>query len=531
MIRALVVDDEEVAREELAEALKFEGIEVATASSAQAALIRLADAKASGQPFDVVLLDIVMPQQNGDEIVPVIHQRYPFMTIIMVTAFATVSTAVETLFHGAYQYLTKPVKPVHLISVLRAGLAQKRLAKLRDTMHFSPESDDWRFNIAEIIRDAFPATHFFLAILSSDDTALRIEHGCDAQGNDALNGTSLPPASRLLPVVFRQQETVRINRRADVIAFGPVVPNAGSLAAAPIIDVNGVSEGLIDLECEEENVFSEYTGGVLREFAELVSFERRVQSYLEEYRRHQRELDRQCHVTARALAHQIKNPLHAIKASLSIVRDDLGAIPDQMRHQLERRLETAGRASGEIEEIINGLANLGEEIRVCARRVELCSLLRDRVLRYETISDNAGIGFLFDEAAEEVPVNADPLLLRAFDVLVENAVEACTSSDAAQESTQTIIMRVEKDKRKQVARVSVSDTGPGIAPDNMPRLFDPFFSTKGPDKVPHGYGLYSAKRLIIEHCGRISVNPDRKPGAGAEFIVEIPLFQEGGEAP
>lgn len=72
-------------------------------------------------------------------------------------------------------------------------------------------------------------------------------------------------------------------------------------------------------------------------------------------------------------------------------------------------------------------------------------------------------------------------------------------------------------------RLSVSDSGPGIAPDIMDKIFDPFFSTKDPGKGS-GMGLSVARRIIFDHEGTITV--DSEPGKGAAFHVYLPLSDE-----
>ncbi len=72
-------------------------------------------------------------------------------------------------------------------------------------------------------------------------------------------------------------------------------------------------------------------------------------------------------------------------------------------------------------------------------------------------------------------------------------------------------------------RVSISDSGPGIAPDIMEKIFDPFFSTKDPGKGV-GMGLSVARRIVHDHGGTITV--DKEPDKGATFHVHLPLSEE-----
>ena len=79
-----------------------------------------------------------------------------------------------------------------------------------------------------------------------------------------------------------------------------------------------------------------------------------------------------------------------------------------------------------------------------------------------------------------------------------------------------------------MVRLSVTDTGPGIPPDAISKLFDPFFSTKDVGKGT-GLGLSISFGIIRDHGGRIRV--ENSPAGGARFIVEIPVVTQGSQSP
>ena len=74
-----------------------------------------------------------------------------------------------------------------------------------------------------------------------------------------------------------------------------------------------------------------------------------------------------------------------------------------------------------------------------------------------------------------------------------------------------------------VARIEVADTGQGIAPSNLARIYDPFFTTKGARKGT-GLGLSVTYGIVREHGGTIEV--ESQPGAGTRFHVELPLVRK-----
>jgi two-component system response regulator PilR (NtrC family) len=102
--RILVVDDEQIIRESLGFVLKKEGYQVEEAPNGREAL-----ARQESKPFDVVISDIEMPEMRGMELLEHITKRTPQTFVIMVTAFASIETAVAALRKGAYDYVLKPI--------------------------------------------------------------------------------------------------------------------------------------------------------------------------------------------------------------------------------------------------------------------------------------------------------------------------------------------------------------------------------------------------------------------------------------
>ncbi|HEY2733281.1 MAG TPA: HD domain-containing phosphohydrolase [Polyangiales bacterium] len=121
--RILVVDDEEVIRDILADFLAMEGFEVRTAPDGAAALAELTQ----GQ-FDLVLSDLKMPNMGGIELLDSIAQHVPHVVTIIMTGFGTVETAIDAMKRGAYDYIMKPFKMEEVVHTVRRGLERKKLA-------------------------------------------------------------------------------------------------------------------------------------------------------------------------------------------------------------------------------------------------------------------------------------------------------------------------------------------------------------------------------------------------------------------
>jgi len=108
--RILVIDDEQALRQSFTRILQKAGHDVTTAASGKEGL-----ALASEHPFDLVYLDIRMPDMNGLEILKVIQVKFPELPVILFTAQPDLNSALEALRYGAKDYLLKPLKPQALI--------------------------------------------------------------------------------------------------------------------------------------------------------------------------------------------------------------------------------------------------------------------------------------------------------------------------------------------------------------------------------------------------------------------------------
>jgi DNA-binding response OmpR family regulator len=122
----LVIDDEPNLRRVLAAILQRAGYAVTTAGSGDEAM-RLLRAGA----FDLTFLDLRMPDINGLELLPQIRQLYPDMPVLILTAHATLDSAIEAVRRGARDYLIKPIDPPQIIERVSEVLTEQRQPQRR----------------------------------------------------------------------------------------------------------------------------------------------------------------------------------------------------------------------------------------------------------------------------------------------------------------------------------------------------------------------------------------------------------------
>ncbi len=128
MAKILIADDEEVARETLAEILRLEGYEILSVENGQDAIDAL-----STQHFDVLILDLKMPVKGGMNVLNELLGQQPDLAVIVFTAYPTIDTAIQALRYQVRDYILKPAEPAQVLKSIEAALqaqASKPEAKM-----------------------------------------------------------------------------------------------------------------------------------------------------------------------------------------------------------------------------------------------------------------------------------------------------------------------------------------------------------------------------------------------------------------
>jgi two-component system response regulator PilR (NtrC family) len=123
-LRLLVVDDEEVIRDVLQALLEREGYEVTTAQDAGDALARF-----DAEPFDVVLLDLMLPDRPGLDVLREIRRRDPDAVVVIVTAYSSIEGAIHAMREGAFHYIPKPFQNQEVLLTVQKGADARRLTQ------------------------------------------------------------------------------------------------------------------------------------------------------------------------------------------------------------------------------------------------------------------------------------------------------------------------------------------------------------------------------------------------------------------
>jgi two-component system nitrogen regulation sensor histidine kinase NtrY len=221
---------------------------------------------------------------------------------------------------------------------------------------------------------------------------------------------------------------------------------------------------------------------------------------------------------ARRIAHEIKNPLTPIQLSAQRLRKRYlnqfgqdGAIFDECTKTIITQVE-------ELKNLVNEFSSFARMPAANPTPNQLNEIIREAMVLYE--AGHRQIRFEF-KADEKIPVfNLDKEQIKRVVVnLLDNAV-AAVDAVAGKDGEGHILIESQLDPLMNLARIEVADNGCGVAPEDKPFLFEPYFSTK-PSGT--GLGLAIVNSIISDHHGYVRVK-DNLP-RGARFIIELPLKQ------
>jgi two-component system NtrC family sensor kinase len=214
-------------------------------------------------------------------------------------------------------------------------------------------------------------------------------------------------------------------------------------------------------------------------------------------------------------AHEIRNPLTAITAYAQFVQRRMAPHEPETVQDMERIVRQAKRIAKMVENILEFARTQPLETRL----TDIHHLL-DEVLAFISFRlQNQGIVVEthYDPNMQAMLVDPDQLEQVFLNIII-NA--ACAME---QEGNLTVTTAWLDDGEMPTVRISFADTGIGIPPENIPRLFEPYFTTRPPGQGT-GLGLYVCQKVVERHGGRIEV--ESQVGKGSTFHVYLPVKTE-----
>jgi two-component system phosphate regulon sensor histidine kinase PhoR len=484
----LVVDDEKVIRDGCSRILAPEGYRVLGAIHGQDALEVMARER-----VDVVLCDLKMPVMGAVELLEAVGAKYPEVPVIIITGHGTVESAVECMRKGAYDFITKPFRADHLAIIVQRALEKQALE--RQAQQLQEER----------------ARHLY--DLAMEQSRIRTIVNFMADGVLVTN--------RDLEVVLHNPALVRLLqlplRLAQLGSLSHYIKEESLVTVLrELVEGGGAGRELISQEIvigkTHLRTLSAPVCGADRDVLGTVTVFQDVT--------HFKERDEMKSNFVRLVSHELRAPLAAIQQQHSVILDGLaGGLTDKQK-------ELLGRAR----EKIDGLLDLINDLLDVAR-IESGHAVQQQVpLQLEAIL--AGTMRLMRAKAQALGVTLKLLLppelpevladVRGMEEVFTNLI-----SNAIKYSPDGGEVTVSAEIQGDFLEVRVTDKGIGIEPEEIPKIFEPFYRVKHP-KTRHvigtGLGLPIVKGIVEAHRGSVTV--ESTPGRGSTFKVVLPTLAD-----
>ena len=485
--RILVVDDELGVREGCRTILAAEGYDVVTAGDGKAGLEQFAERG----PFSVLLVDLQMPRMSGLELMREVRSRDPDIVPIIITAHATIDTAVEGTRQGAYSYIPKPFTPDELLLSIKNGLERRmltrearRLREEREERLLEVASERSKSNtIIAAMTDGILVINTEKLVVLRNNAAARILPDCASRAIPfPLEEISSPDIREIISVVIGSPGGFMILSRQIPLGQSTYMVNV-----SPVIEPGGVTTGAVA-------VFSDVT--------------------------EMKKLDTAKSMFVSLVAHEVKSPLAATEGWLNLILSGMLKHDAAEEHRmLQRALLRVRTLRIMVNELLSLTAIQTGNFSLKRSPVDVAGVVAEVVEASREKAMEKGIAVVvFGGGEGETPrVLADrDALSMVCGNLVENAIKYSREGGH-------VWVRV--GSRGMYVTVAVKDDGIGMSPEDCTKVFDEFYRVRGEQtaSIPGtGLGLSLVRRLTELHEGTVTLASVL--GEGSEFTVSIPAL-------
>lgn len=527
--KILVVDDEEAICELCTRSLQRYGYTVTSTTSSSQALELLKQ-----QEFDLLLLDVRMPEINGLEVMRQVRQFAPDIAIVVITGYASIETAIEAVRQGAADFLPKPFQLDNLRLAVAEALAKRdlarerarsralmRLVRVSEEISSSLESD---VLVQVALRAAMEETGAWRGSVMLYEPGRQVLYLSGAIGlppevtpgyavglNEGVAGRVLQLGEALLvedvrhdprlaglhlPRQMRYQNpsflAVPIRSGEQILGVLNLSEKAGSrLFQMSDLEVAGLLANQLAIALEKARLFGEIQ---------------------ESYQR-LREVDRLKSEFLNIAAHELRTPLSIILGYSMMLREQL--VGDQ-QEQCTSIIDSAVKLTRLVDNMTNLRYLEAGKVPLVALRLALQELIPRAVERfYQSVQDKT-VEIVVDLPKDLPAVHADQ---EKVELILNNLL-----SNATKFTPPGGQIRIWARAEQEHVTVAVEDHGCGIPRQEWERIFEPFYQVGSSLRREHsgmGLGLAIARELVQLHGGRIWV--ESEVGQGSTFFFTLPL--------
>ena len=489
--KILLVDDEKRFRETWHRRLTGREYDVITAENGQIALDIL-----SNTQVNIIILERKMPVVSGEDTLEIINTKYPNIPVIIITGHRSLDIAVACMKKGAYDFIVKPFEVDQLLLAIERAEDKKRLEQkakqtqdelIRTLFNFNTEKKRLK-TIINCLANGVMLTNRNLEVILHNPALMRLLEISERIENPfpvtkiITDDSLIETLKKILSEGFPENEVI-----SQEIRGGKSVLRAIS---APALGPS-------------RNVFWSVSGTVTV-FEDITAF---------------KQLDQMKSDFVNMVAHELRSPLVSVRQLNSVLLEGLAGPLE------EKQGEFVTRGTKKIDallELINDLLDVAkiEAGKYVQRRVptDIGKIIDETVALMDARANEKRIALSFS-LKDLKPVQADPKNIEEiFNNLISNAINYSPEGGQVTVTAQGL---------GEYMEIKVEDTGVGISPEELPKIFDKFYRVKHPKTrqvTGTGLGLAIVKGIVDAHQGSIDV--ESVVDKGTTFRILLPMITE-----
>ena len=509
------MDDNQGLNQSTGYLLESRGHEASSAYSGKDAMKKLEE-----ENFDLVLLDIKLPDLSGIDLLATIKERHPDIGCIMITGYSSADTAIESLNLEAEAYLTKPIDAVDLFEIVERAARKRerrayeeRLAALHNHAIGLSVINTLK-GVAELTVDTIESVFGFNRIsflVIRDSKLLKL----DGIPEESIRSLDLKGPG----ITVRAANTGKTQLIPDIRLDEDFVPglhndllNSSVSELAVPINIGGEVVAVINVESPEEDFFDESDRKLMELLAESVSsaierlrrveaLERMVEKRTEELRKAYEELKALDKIKDQFIgmaAHELRTPLTSIKGYIDfILGGSVGKISDSIRQMLVIVQRNTRRLESLTDDLLDQQRLECGKMELEHKSLQVSDLLEHIEEEISPIIENKNqrLEFLVHRGVDAIEADKEKLSQVLINLLTNASKFSPDNSD--------IVLTVEDEAA--YLRFSVKDEGFGLNEEDIGKLFKPFPEIERPSVTEKstGLGLSICKGIVKLHGGDI----------------------------
>ncbi|TFH07258.1 MAG: response regulator [Candidatus Thorarchaeota archaeon] len=429
--------------------------------------------------FDMAILDLILPDMSGIDVLDQIMMIQPELVVIMATGHASVESAIKAVKKNVIAYITKPIDMDNLLRLIQNNLQKQVLQREKEIAERALRESEIRFRV---LAEKSPQG---IAILKNDKIIYSNGTIADILGYEIEQILQLPsegmwnfihPKDReqLLHLYSDHQSNISINPRAEF----RIVRSDGTIRFIEAFATLVESEG--------------------EDAIQIMIIDRTNEKKAEEIKiQYQKEIE----IYNSLIRHDLGNDLQLIISELEFLQLSMNDITEDSAMSLQSAIAGVDR----MYDLVTSLKKPADEIEN-----RILFLLRELINQFQKSNPELTIAVNSKEEAESLSVRGSCLLPMVFTNLFTNTAKHC----GVNANINITVSRVNDN-----VVVDIVDDGPGVSPIILDKLF-----TRGVSTTGGGLGLYLSKRLLNAIDGSIEYIFEKQQGA--HFRVVLQLSQE-----